>query len=117
MGYTVCDAEEVEAVNGVFRPIRRALGVRAFGINQEEWPAHADQYPDHDHAEDGQEEVYCILEGSGRMTVDGQDVELMPGRFVLVSPNAKRKVHPGEDGLKMIIVGSPIDEPYKPRSG
>ena len=49
MGYTVVDAAEVEAVNGVFRPIRRALGLTAFGINQEEWPANADGHPDHDH--------------------------------------------------------------------
>jgi hypothetical protein len=36
MGYAMCDAESVEAINGVFRPIRRALGVTAFGINQED---------------------------------------------------------------------------------
>ncbi len=65
MGYTDVDAAEVEAVNGVFRPIRRALGVTAFGINQEEWPANGDGYPDHDHSEDGQEEVFYILEGVG----------------------------------------------------
>ena len=65
MGYKMCDAAEVELVNGVFRPIRRALGLTAFGINQEEFPANADGYPDHDHSEDGQEEVFYVLEGSG----------------------------------------------------
>jgi uncharacterized cupin superfamily protein len=116
MTYEVCDAAEVEAVNGVFRPIRRALGVTAFGINQEEWPAHAEEYPDHDHSEDGQEEVYYVLEGGGTMAVDGEDVELKPGRYVLVSADAKRKVLPGEEGLKLIIVGSPPGA-YTPRQG
>lgn len=114
MGYTVCDAAEVEAINGVFRPIRRTLGIQAFGINQEDWPANADQYPDHDHAEDGQEELYYVLEGGGTIVVDGEDVELKPGRYVLVTPEAKRKVHPGADGVKMIIVGAPVGRPYEP---
>jgi mannose-6-phosphate isomerase-like protein (cupin superfamily) len=116
MAYSVVDTTDVEAINGVFRPIRRALGVTAFGINQEEWPAHADQYPDHDHAEDGQEEVYVILEGGGTMIVDGDEVELRPGRYVLVGPESKRKILPGENGLKVIIVGAPPGA-YEPRQG
>ena len=114
MSYTVCDAAEVEAVNGVFRPIRRTLGGEAFGINQEDWPPNADGYPDHDHAEDGQEEVFYVLEGSGHMAVDGDEVELKPGRYILVSADAKRKVHPGDEGVKLIIVGSPPGA-YEPR--
>ena len=116
MGYTMCDAADVEAVNGVFRPIRRALGVTAFGINQEDWPANADGYPDHDHAEDGQEEVYYVLAGSGKMVVDDEDVELKPGRYVFVEPGSKRKLLPGDEGLRMICVGSPPGA-YKPRQG
>ena len=73
MGYKMCDAADVETVNGVFRPIRRALGLTAFGINQEEFPPNADGYPDHDHSEDGQEEVFYVLDGSGTMVVDGEE--------------------------------------------
>jgi uncharacterized cupin superfamily protein len=116
MGYTIVDAAEVEAVNGVFRPIRRALGLTAFGINQEDWPANADGHPDHDHSEDGQEEVFCILEGSGKMVVDGEDVELKPGRYVWVDAASKRKIFAGDEGLKLIAVGSPPGA-YTPRQG
>ena len=107
MGYTMCDTDDVEAVNGVFRPIRRALGVTAFGINQEELPPNGDAYPDHDHAEDGQEEVFYVLDGAGKMVVDGEDVELKPGRYVCVEAGSKRKILPGDEGLRMICVGSP----------
>jgi mannose-6-phosphate isomerase-like protein (cupin superfamily) len=116
MSYTMCDAAEVEAVNGVFRPIRRALGVTAFGINQEEWPAHADGHPDHDHTGDGQEEVFYVLEGSGKMVVDGEDIELKPGRYVFVEAESRRKIFAGDDGIKLIAVGSPPGA-YKPREG
>jgi uncharacterized cupin superfamily protein len=112
----MCDAEDVEAMNGVFRPIRRTLGVTAFGINQEELPPNGDGYPDHDHAGDGQQEVFYVLAGAGTMVVDGEDVELKPGRYVFVSADAKRKIHPGEQGLRLIIVGSPPGA-YAPRQG
>jgi mannose-6-phosphate isomerase-like protein (cupin superfamily) len=116
MGYTVCDAADVEAANGVFKPIRRALGVTAFGINQEEWPANADGHPDHDHSADGQEEVFYVLEGSGKMVVDGEDVELKPGRYVFVEAESKRQIIAGDDGIKLIAVGSPPGA-YTPRQG
>ena len=98
MGYKMCDAADVELMHGVFRPIRRELGLTAFGINQEEFPPNADGYPDHDHAEDGQEEVFYVLEGSGKIVVDGEDVELKPGRYVWVEAESKRKIFPATTG-------------------
>jgi hypothetical protein len=35
---------------------------------------------------------------------------------VFVSADAKRKIHPGEQGLRLIIVGSPPGA-YAPRQG
>ncbi len=114
MSYSVCDATELEALGGAFRPIRKTLGVRAFGINQEDFPPNADQYPEHDHAGDGQEEVYCCIGGSGRIVVDAEEVELKPGRYVLVTPESKRKVYAGPDGLSLIVAGAPVGRPYEP---
>jgi hypothetical protein len=50
------------------------------------------------------------------MIVDGEDVELKPGRYVLVEPESKRKIFPGDDGLRLICVGSPPGA-YQPRQG
>jgi quercetin dioxygenase-like cupin family protein len=116
MGYSMCDAESVEPAHGVFRPIRKELGATAFGINQLDFPPNADRYPNHDHAEDGQQEVYYVLSGSGRLEIEGEDVELKPGRYVLVDPETKRKVWAGEEGLSIIVVGSPPGA-YQPRQG
>jgi uncharacterized cupin superfamily protein len=116
MGYKMCDAADVEPVNGVFRPIRRALGLTAFGINQEDWPANADGHPEHDHSEDRQEEVFYVLEGTGKIAVDGEDVELKPGRYVWVEAESKRKIFAGDEGLKLIAIGSPPGA-YQPRQG
>jgi mannose-6-phosphate isomerase-like protein (cupin superfamily) len=116
MGYTMCDIEDVEKMHGVFRPIRRTLGVTAFGINHEDLPPNGDGYPDHDHTEDGQQEVFYVLAGAGKMVVDGEDVELKPGRFVYVEPESKRQILPGDEGLELICVGAPPGA-YKVREG
>ena len=102
MGYSVADADEVE---GRLKKIRAALGVSAFGINQVELPAGYDRYPDHDELETGHEEVFYCLRGSGVIRVDGDEVELRPGRYVLVTPEARRKLVPGDDGMTVIVVG------------
>ena len=102
MAYSVTDADEVE---GRFKKIRAALGVNAFGINQVELPAGYDRYPDHDELSTGHEEVFYCLRGSGTITVDGEDVSLVPGRYVFVTPEARRKLTPGEDGMTVIVVG------------
>ena len=50
------------------------------------------------------------------MVVDGEDVELKPGRYVWVEAESKRKILAGDEGLKLIAVGSPPGA-YKPRAG
>jgi mannose-6-phosphate isomerase-like protein (cupin superfamily) len=115
MGYTVCDSDELEPLHGVLRPIRRILGVSAFGINQEDWPANSQDYPEHDEATTGHEEVYYVLGGSGRIEVDGEQIDLKPGRYVFVEPGTKRKMWPGPDGLSLLCVGSPAGKGYEPR--
>jgi len=113
--YSVVDVGELEGEGpgGVVRKTRRAVGARAFGFNYFVLPP-SQQGREHDHAEEGQEEVYFVVKGAGRMLVDGEEVELRPGRFVRVDPAATRLPVAGEDGLEFIAFGAPIDEPYEP---
>jgi quercetin dioxygenase-like cupin family protein len=112
-GYTVVDAAELEPVWGVFRPVRQALGATAFGLNQIDLgPGHVGA--EHDERESGQEEVYVVLAGSGVLQLEGDEVELRPGRYVLVAPETKRRPVAGPDGLSMLCVGGAPGEPYRP---
>jgi len=115
MPYKALDADEIEAVNeGRARRVRTALGVTAFGINQFHLPAGATG-SDHDESASGQEEVYFVLDGEGTMAVDGDTVELKPGRYVFVPPGTRRQVRAGDAGLSWICVGSPPGRGYEPR--
>jgi quercetin dioxygenase-like cupin family protein len=39
------------------------------------------------------------------MQIDGQEIELVPGRYVLVHPETKRRPVAGPEGLSMLCVG------------
>lgn len=60
----------------------------------------------HDHAEEGHEEVYLLLEGSARLEVEGDPVELAPDEAVRVAPEASRQLVFTEPG-RLVIAGAP----------
>jgi len=113
-GYTVVDAEQVEAMMGAFRKMRIALGLRAFGLNQIEMPP-GFAGPEHDELGTTHEEVYIVLSGSGDLHVDGDHVELLPGRYVRVDPGATRQIKAGDGGLTFIAIGAPEQDEFTGR--
>jgi mannose-6-phosphate isomerase-like protein (cupin superfamily) len=115
LAHTVIDAADVEPSFGVFRKMRAALGVSGFGINQLELPPGAEGR-EHDEEEGGQEEVYVVLGGSGVMRIDGEDVELRPGRWLRVDPGHTRMPIAGSEGLTMIMVGGTPGRGFVPRA-
>ena len=113
-GYEVKRIDEMEAVvAGTFKRARAELGVEAFGLQVIDMPPNIDQYPEHDHAGDGQEEVYMAISGSGEIEIDGERHRIDPETMVRVGPGVKRKVFTGEDPLRMVVVGGVPGKPYE----
>jgi mannose-6-phosphate isomerase-like protein (cupin superfamily) len=104
--YTAKHLNDMQAAfgGGVIRA-RAELGVTSFGMQVIRMPAGYEDYPEHDHAQDGQEEVYVTLDGSGWLDIEGERADLDRDHFVRVASGTKRKVHPGPDGLKMLVLG------------
>jgi mannose-6-phosphate isomerase-like protein (cupin superfamily) len=112
--YTAKKISDMEAsFGGGFVKARAELGVTAFGFQVIQLPANFDDYPEHDHAESGQEEVFLALSGSGWMDIEGERVDLDTETFVRVAADPKRKVHSGPEGLRMLVMGGCPGEPYK----
>ena len=110
MSYRFIDVGEVEPLfSGRIRPVRKALEIESFGVNEFELPADSTTYPEHDELKTGQDELFVVLEGGGTMTIDGESFELMPGRYVYVTPESKRHIAPGSSGLRYIAIGAPAD--------
>ena len=56
------------------------------------------------HKHDGQEEVYIIQEGWGKMELDGQTYKILTGDVVLVPAGVFHRVHAGPDGCYFLCV-------------
>ena len=115
--YHVIDVADLEAEGpgGMVRKVRRALDAKAFGFNYFIFPPNQEGL-EHDHGDSNMEEVYFVVKGSGTMRIDGDELELQPGRFVRVDPAATRVPVSGADGLEFVTFGAPLDGQYEPPS-
>jgi len=115
--FSVVDLDELEGEGpgGAVRKVRRALDARAFGFNYFTLRPNAEGL-EHDEEASKQEEVVFVVKGGGTMRVDGETIELEPGRFVRLDPNATRVPVAGDDGLEFVTFGAPVGGGYEPPS-
>jgi mannose-6-phosphate isomerase-like protein (cupin superfamily) len=117
--YTIKRIDEIEAISGLddgkasFKRARAALGLEAFGMSVIDMPPNAQEYPDHDHTRDGQEEVYLVLSGGGELEVDGQRSSIDGESIVRVGPGTKRKWWPGSEGMRLLALGGIPGKAYE----
>ena len=112
--YTAKRIDEMEAsYGGGFVKARAELGVTSFGMQVIQMPPDYSDYPLHDHADSGQEEVFLALKGSGWIEIEDERVDLEPGVFVRVGPAPKRKVFAGPDGIQMLALGAAPGSVYE----
>lgn len=113
----ILDVEPISVVNDTLRwhPLRHALGVTAFGINAYSAPrAGEDVVEEHREGDEtgGHEELYVVLSGHARFTVDGEQVDASAGTCVfLPEPGSLRHAVAVEDGTAVLAIGG---EPGKP---
>jgi len=113
--YTAKRIGEMEAIyRGAFKRARAELGVESFGMQVIDMPAGATAYPEHDHASDGQEEVYIALRGGGEIEIEGERVAFDPETMVRIGAGTKRKVWPGGEGVRLLIIGGVPGAVYSP---
>jgi hypothetical protein len=116
-------AYSTDTVAGLARPdgwspIRRDLGIEAFGVNG--WTAReagATVIPEHDEVPSGHEELYLVLSGRATFTVDGDELDAPPGTLVSVSdPAAKRGAVAVEADTTVLAIGARPGDAYRPRA-
>ena len=99
-GFAVKKIDEMEALfGGGFKRARAELGVESFGMQIIDMPPNYEGYPEHDHDEDGQEEVYVTLRGGGELEIEGERFPLDADHVARVGPGVKRKVWPGDEAF------------------
>lgn len=120
---TVLRVEELESADtpgvpeGLFRFAGKSLGVTAWGMNVLTLPPGWERYPEHDHGDDGHEEVYFVVRGRATLHVGADRFELAPGTFTRVGPRERRRFVPGPDGVTFIALGGTPGKAYAPSWG
>lgn len=113
--YTVKRIGEMEAIyRGAFKRARAELGVSSFGMQVIDMPPNVDQYPEHDHVENGQEEVFVVMSGAGEIEIDGERIPIDPETIVRVGPAAKRKLLTTDQSIRVLALGGVPGQPYEP---
>jgi mannose-6-phosphate isomerase-like protein (cupin superfamily) len=112
--YTIKSIDKMEAAfGGGLKKARAELGVTSFGMQVVDMPPNYSDYPEHDHAEQAQEEVFAVLRGSGEVDVEGERVELTPDVLIRIGAAAKRKIYAGPQGLRMLALGGTPGSAYQ----
>jgi tetratricopeptide (TPR) repeat protein len=111
--------EAIPVVDGElqWRPVRRALGIEAFGINA--YTADAGQLVVEEHDELGagaghHEELYVVVTGRATFTVDGESFDAPVGTMVFLDdPKERRGARAVEDGTTVLAIGAERGRPYR----
>lgn len=112
----VDELDRIELDEGfVWRPVRRHFGIRAFGVNAYSPSAPGSQIvEEHTEGSVGHEEIYLVLRGRARFTVDGDEHELGPGQLVFVrDPSLRRGAVALDEDTVVLALGGKPGEAYE----
>jgi len=106
MAPTKVNYEEVDPVSGGLHFLREQLACERLGVSVLECDAGWTGKP-HDHSDDGQEEVYLLIDGEATVTVGGTSVEMESGDAVRIEPDERRQIENGSTDSTFVLVGAP----------
>jgi quercetin dioxygenase-like cupin family protein len=117
VSYSVVHIDEAERIEGHgfwWRPLRKALGTTAFGVNAYTADAGGEVIESHDETSagaGGHEELYFVATGEATFEVDGEQVSAPAGAMLLVPPGTRRAARAAQPDTTVLVIGA------KPGSG
>jgi mannose-6-phosphate isomerase-like protein (cupin superfamily) len=102
----------------LWRPVRRRLGIEAFGVNAYTAEEAGQEVVEH-HDETGtgagkHEELYVVVRGRARFTLDGDEVDAPAGTFVFVRERSVRRgAFAEEPGTTVLALGGTPGEAFQ----
>ena len=109
------ELDAIEMPEGfVWRPVRRRFGIKAFGTNVYTPGASGQVVEEHTEGQLEHEEIYLVLRGRVRFTIDGDEHELGQVQLVFVrDPSLKRGGVALTDDAAVLAVGGKPGEPHE----
>jgi mannose-6-phosphate isomerase-like protein (cupin superfamily) len=118
-GYEIAHVDDLETYpinNGefVWRPVRRRLGITAFGTNAYSAEKAGQRVIEEHHERDGHEEMYVVLRGRVTFTLADDELDGTPGTIVFVRPGTRRGAIAAEDDTFVLAVGAKPGVVFEP---
>ena len=116
------DVEDAAVSNGLghrweARVAREPLGAQETGLTH--FRLRAGQRSPFAHRHRRAEEIYVILQGTGKIKLDDEILEVQPHDAIRVAPEVTRAFEAGADGLEFLATGphhpsdgEPVDDPW-----
>lgn len=97
------ETASIAGLDGIYRPLREALGVEAFGLAALVLPPGTEQAAHFHHRQD---EVYLVHRGRAGFRIGDEEVELGEGEMVHVRSTTPRNFwNAGEEDLVLVAIG------------
>ena len=94
-------------------PLQHHFGLRAFGMNAFGGDAGIELVAEHDESESRQEEVYLVVRGAARFTLNGDDHQAPAVSVVAIpDPAVTRAAVATEAGTIVLAIGGPGDSGF-----
>jgi uncharacterized cupin superfamily protein len=96
-----------------WKSVRHYFGINAFGINAVTKDAGIVLIPEHEHGDSGEQEIYIVIAGEAKATLDGTEVAVPPGTAVATEGSVRRKFEAAASPTTLIVVGGTPGKAYE----
>lgn len=113
----IADVAPITVAGGLrWKPVRRTLGIEAFGMNAYTAERVGDDVVEsHTEQSLGHQEVYVVLSGRATFELDGETLDAPAGTVVFLrDPATRRHARAAEPGTTVLAVGGKPGEAYTP---
>jgi mannose-6-phosphate isomerase-like protein (cupin superfamily) len=97
----------------LWRPIRRRLGITAFGTNAYTAEKGDERVVEEHFEKDGHEELYFVASGRATFVLGDEEVDAPAGTFVYAEPGTKRGAVATEPNTTVLAIGAKPGVPHE----
>ena len=97
----------------LWRPVRRKLGITAFGTNAYTAAKGTERVVEEHSEQDGHEELYFVASGRATFVLGDDEIDAPAGTFVHAEPGTKRGAVATEPGTTVLAIGAKPGVPHE----
>ena len=97
----------------LWRPVRRRLGITAFGTNAYTAEKGTERVVEEHFEKDGHEELYFVVSGRATFTLGDEEINAPAGTFIYAEPGTKRGAVAAESDTTVVAIGAKPGVPHE----